>query len=101
MNDAEIKSLLMKLRYYSVSREDCVSAAQLIEKMYTGERFYHTKRGTKYTVIGEARFNTTSKRQDLWKGPWDGDMLTLYRGDDGVFSVRDKNEFNDGRFVKI
>lgn len=55
----------------------------------------HVKRGTRYHVIGQARAqcSTTPIR--------DGDMLTLYQGEDGVYSVRPPAEFSDGRFVEI
>lgn len=102
MTRNEIKKLVERLNHYYVSRADCRIAAELIEALYLGERYKHPKRGSSYTLTPtQVRFNTTSKRQDLWNGPWDGEFLVLYRGDDGVFSVRHPNEFHDGRFVKI
>ncbi len=95
MTDAEIKKLVHRLYYLSVSRTDCVEAAKLIEKAYYGPRFHHKKRGSNYTVIGAARLQFSTRL------PEDGDMLTLYRGDDGTYSVRAPEEFNDGRFIEI
>ena len=95
LNHEEIKKLVYRLKNLHVGRMDAVEAAQLIELAYCGPRFHHKKRGSNYTVVGAARlqFSTTM--------PKDGDMLTLYRGDDGVYSVRAPEEFNDGRFVEI
>lgn len=55
----------------------------------------HVKRGTRYVVVGEARAQCSTVPIQ------DGDMLTLYRGEDGVYGVRPPVEFNDGRFVEI
>lgn len=55
----------------------------------------HKVRGTKYKVIGQARAQCSVEPIK------DGDMLTLYRGEDGVYSVRPPSEFNDGRFERI
>lgn len=62
--------------------------------------YYHKKRGTYYQHIGEARLNFTRDTllADLLK---DGEMLVLYRGEDGVYSVRHPVEMNDGRFTKL
>lgn len=96
MTDAEIKKLVYRLKNLHVGRVDAVEAAQLIEKAYLGPRFHHLKRGSNYTVVGEARLQCSS----AWAIN-DGDMLTLYRGEDDVYSVRHPSEFNDGRFVPI
>lgn len=74
---------------------------QLNKAFADDNRFMHLKRGTTYEVIGQARLNTTALVVAEWRGPVDGDMLTLYRGEDGVYSVRHPDEFNDGRFVKL
>lgn len=95
VTDAEIKKLVERLKHYYVARSDCRDAAELIEASYIGPRFHHKKRGTNYTVVGAARLQFSTKL------PEDGDMLVLYRGDDGVYSVRALEEFNDGRFVEI
>lgn len=95
MQPNEIKKLVERLKHYYVARSDCRDAAELIEASYIGPRFHHKKRGSNYTVIGEARLQCSNKL------PVDGDMLVLYRGDDGVYSVRDPDEFDDGRFVEI
>lgn len=95
MTNEKIKKLVERLKYYYVARADCRDAAELIEASYIGPRFHHKKRGSNYTVVGAARlqFSTTM--------PKDGDMLTLYRGDDGAYSVRAPDEFNDGRFEPL
>jgi len=68
-----------------------------INKLHSRDIFTHRhkKRGSSYKVVGEARlqFSVTI--------PQDGDMLVLYQGEDGVFSVRHPTEFNDGRFEKL
>lgn len=134
MNDAEIKKLIRTLKNYYVSRSDCQDAAKLIEASYVGDRFRHEKRGTYYTVVGQARiqFTDVAVRVREWLDEQlklaehseeakivmevicdnidgmmqeagyvkDGDMMVLYRGDDGVMSVRHPLEFHDGRFKK-
>lgn len=55
----------------------------------------HLKRGTRYKVIGQARLQCSTMP------PQDGDMLTLYQGEDGIYSVRHPAEFGDGRFVEL
>lgn len=95
LNYRDIEKLVYRLKNLHVGRMDATEAAQLIEKAYLGPRFHHKKRGSNYTVIGEARLQCSNKL------PVDGDMLVLYRGDDGVYSVRDPDEFDDGRFVEI
>lgn len=95
MTYKELKRFIKRLRYYTVGRDECVEASNLIEKAYTGPRFIHNKRGTTYTVVGSARLQYSGV------APKDGDMLTLYLSDDGVYSVRAPEEFNDGRFTAI
>jgi hypothetical protein len=84
---------------------DCLTLDECkdINMLYSNEDnwYQHKARGTFYQVIAEARFNTTAPNVKEWRGPVDGDMLTLYRGQDGVYSVRAIDEFNDGRFVKV
>lgn len=55
----------------------------------------HKKRGSRYKVVGMARAQCSTIPIN------DGDMLTLYRGEDGVYSVRPPAEFADGRFERI
>lgn len=94
MTREEMKKLIDTLRYYSVSRQDCFTAATLLEKHFMGPEYRHKKRGSNYVVVGEARLQFSAPLAD-------GDMLVLYRGEDGVYSVRHPQEFNDGRFVHI
>lgn len=55
----------------------------------------HLKRGTRYKVVGQARAQCSTMPIQ------DGDMLTLYVGEDGVYSVRHPAEFGDGRFQEL
>lgn len=66
-----------------------------------GDRYKHKKRGTSYTIIGEARLNHRYPDMAVPHELHDGQMLVLYQGDDGVFSVRPVDHFMDGRFVRI
>jgi hypothetical protein len=70
-------------------------------KPIPGDRYHHLKRGSNYTIVGEVRLNTAAAKRVEYDGPVDGDILTLYLGDDGTYSARDPEEFLDGRFVKI
>ena len=56
---------------------------------------HHTKRGTKYKVVGQVRAQCSIMPIN------DGDMLMLFIGEDGVYSARHPSEFNDGRFERI
>lgn len=57
------------------------------------EVYLHKERGTTYEIVGEARLQCSTKQLS------DGDMLVLYRDTEtGHYSVRDPDEFNDGRF---
>ena len=89
------EKLVDRLRNYHVNRDDCIEAAKLIEASHIGPRWHHKKRGTNYTQVGQARLNYSERL------PADGEMLTLYLGDDGVYSVRHPDEFLDGRFEPI
>lgn len=61
----------------------------------TRSQYRHVKRGTTYTVIGEAELQMSA--DDLC----DGALMVVYRGDDGKLWVRSHNEFHDGRFEAI
>jgi hypothetical protein len=54
----------------------------------------HKKRGTTYTVIGEAELQMA---HDLV----DGASLVIYQGEDGKWWAREEGEFDDGRFEEI
>ncbi len=56
-------------------------------------RWRHLKRGTTYEEIGRARLQASYP-------PNEGDVLVIYRGDDGKLWAREENEFLDGRFER-
>lgn len=59
-----------------------------------GDWWHHPKRGSNYKIAGEIRLQCSTKQ------PQDGDMLTLYRDEEGHYSARLPEEFLDGRFVR-
>lgn len=59
------------------------------------ERVRHKKRGTTYTIVGNAELQLSF--DDLC----DGSEMIVYRGDDGKLWVRNANEFWDGRFERL
>lgn len=59
------------------------------------ERVRHVRRGTSYDVVGGAIAQAST-------GPiQDGAEVVVYRGEDGRMWVRERREFEDGRFVVI
>ena len=59
------------------------------------ERVQHVKRGTTYTVVGEAKLQSSGSIAE-------GAMLTVYRDvNSGALWVRPTDEFRDGRFVTL
>jgi hypothetical protein len=54
----------------------------------------HLKRQTVYKEIGRA----TVQSEDLIR---EGDLLTVYCGDDGRMWARPTSEFEDGRFERL
>ena len=56
--------------------------------------YKHKKRGTTYAVIGVAEVQTANRI-------YEGDRLTVYRGQDGRLWARPEAEFNDGRFEAV
>lgn len=75
-----------------LSLDDCKKINEEFADDYTHR---HLKRGTKYKIVGQARAQCSTLPIN------DGDMLTLYIGEDGVYSVRPPAEFADGRFERI
>ena len=69
-----------------------IAAQQQVEPVPV---YRHKKRGTLYTVLGEAELQTVRIR------PVDGSILTIYRGADGKLWARSKEEFHDGRFEPL
>ncbi len=71
----------------------------------------HLKRQTKYRVIGDVRLQISTaltKTHDNGEtspidilSELDGVKFTLYQGEDGEYSARHPDEFNDGRFQPI
>jgi len=85
---------------HCAEREDAeaILSALLAHQRPQGEvglRYRHVKRGTVYTVIGEAEL------QVAVCNPVEGDLLTIYRGDDGKLWARFRDEFLDGRFEPV
>ena len=60
----------------------------------TAIRVKHVKRGTEYTVLGQAEVQSGSPINE-------SDILTVYQGTDGKIWARPVSEFNDGRFIVI
>lgn len=61
----------------------------------SGRRVRHKKRGSTYTVIGEAEIQTSNRL-------FEEDRVTVYRCDtDGKIWARPTPEFEDGRFEPI
>jgi hypothetical protein len=56
----------------------------------------HLRRGTLYSIVGEAELQAPSDRRID-----EGDILTVYRGEDGKLWARHTEEFRDGRFERI
>lgn len=61
-----------------------------------GQRYQHVKRGTVYEVVGEAKVQDAGDR-----GIVEGDVVVVYRGDDGQLWAREYSEFHDGRFAAL
>jgi hypothetical protein len=57
-------------------------------------KFRHKKRGSTYTVIGEAAVQSDTHIVE-------GDTLVIYQAEDGRIWARPKVEFHDGRFEEI
>ncbi len=58
-------------------------------------RWRHRKRGTHYTELGRAEAQVATRAIE------EGDLVVVYRGDDGVLAVRRADEFEDGRFERL
>lgn len=67
----------------------------LLESIVKPARWRHKKRGTTYTMIGDAEAQASTGAIN------DGDIVVVYRGDDGKLWIRRKSEFMDGRFEEI
>jgi len=58
-------------------------------------KWYHLKRGTKYVE------NDRAKIQIATTPPVEGDVVVVYRGENGDVYCRKQEEFEDGRFKEI
>lgn len=94
-----IETLMQNLKaWYDTQTPDGTDDRQLYDvctQMFGEFTHHHKARGTVYRIIGQARAQCSIIPIK------DGDMLTLYQGEDGIFSVRHPDEFNDGRFERI
>ena len=61
----------------------------------TTRRWRHKKRGTIYTEVCRAELQAATSP------PIEGELMIVYRGDDGNVWVRGAGEFNDGRFEAV
>lgn len=74
----------------------CLASAATAKSDEMPERYRHRKRGTEYEVIATAQLQDA--RGD--RVP-EGDLLVIYRGDDGRCWARRWSEFGDGRFERL
>lgn len=81
------------------------AALSLVESLkQTGRRILHRKRGTTYTVLGDAAFQVSTgvAQNPRVRQVVDGDPVTIYRSeDDGALYVRFPDEMVDGRFKEL
>lgn len=61
----------------------------------TTRRWRHKKRGTIYTEVCRAELQAATGN------PEEGELMIVYRGEDGNVWVRGAGEFNDGRFEEV
>lgn len=61
----------------------------------TTRRWRHKKRGTIYTEVCRAELRAATRN------PEEGELMIVYRGEDGNVWVRAAGEFKDGRFEVI
>jgi hypothetical protein len=62
---------------------------------HVGCRWRHKKRGTVYTEVCMAELQAATRQ------PEEGELMIVYRGEDGNVWVRAAGEFRDGRFEEI
>lgn len=60
------------------------------------DRWKHKERGTTYERIGGALVQNSGGGRIC-----EGDVLTVYRGEDGQLWARPSHEFHDGRFERV
>ena len=97
---SRLANFLEALSITLVDEGEVDDAAEMLKEALGRDEYFvpthrHLKRGTTYRVLGEARAQCSTRPIV------DGEMLVLYRGEDGVASVRVRDEFEDGRFEEI
>jgi len=73
---------------------DVIARAEQDKPEPPARRVKHVKRGSFYTVLGDAVVQSSTMIEE-------GDRLMVYRADDGTLWARPVAEFIDGRFIDI
>lgn len=94
--DANLKTLCHAQRALETARMEIATLKAMIEVGALSDpvRVKHVARGSTYTVLGGAEVQSAMPINE-------GDMLMVYRGDDGRLWARPMPEFGDGRFIPL
>jgi hypothetical protein len=74
--------------------EDAIKEIEHLRSLVGQHRWRHKKRRTTYTEVGRAELQSSMPLDE-------GDIMVVYRGDDGKLWVRPADEFDDGRFEEV